>query len=79
MQPERRPPQQPQRRSDSAKLSFEIYGAVWLRFVGSALGNLAKASDFQAEYDGTRQISEASFGDPAVCVERDERIELLGS
>jgi hypothetical protein len=53
MQPERRPKQQPQRRSNSAKLSFEIYGAVWLRFVGKTVEEPRNASDFQAEYEGS--------------------------
>src|SRR5215472_10463605 len=53
MQPQRPLQQKSQRRSDNVKLSFEVCRAVWLRFVGSALENLAKASDFQAEYEGS--------------------------
>jgi hypothetical protein len=55
------PQQQPQRRSDSAKLSFEIYGGFWLRFVGSMLENHAKASDFQAEYEGSIPFTRSSL------------------
>ena len=53
MQPERRQQQQPQRRSDSAKLSFEIYRAVWLGFVGKAVEEPREVSDFQADYEGS--------------------------
>jgi hypothetical protein len=53
MQPERRPQQQPQRRSDSAKLSFEIYGVVWLQFVGKTIEEPSEVFDFQAEYEGS--------------------------
>jgi hypothetical protein len=53
MQPERPPQQQPQRRSDSAKLSFEIYGAFGRDLSEEPLKNLAKAPDFQAEYEGS--------------------------
>jgi hypothetical protein len=65
MQPERPPQQQPQRRSDRAKLCFEIYGGVWLRFVGKPLKNLAKASDFQAKYEGPVPFT-CIFGHPNV-------------
>jgi len=53
MQPERPPQQQPQGRSDSAKLSFEIYGMFGCVLSEEPLKNLAQASDFQAEYEGS--------------------------
>jgi hypothetical protein len=37
MQPERLPQQQPKKPSDMADLSFEIYGVIWLRFVGKSV------------------------------------------
>jgi hypothetical protein len=41
--------QQPQRRSNSAKLTFEICGAAWRPFVGRTVDKSTKTSDFQAE------------------------------
>jgi hypothetical protein len=35
--------------SDSAKMLFEIYRGVWLRFVGSVLRKPGKAPDFKAD------------------------------
>jgi hypothetical protein len=33
-------------------LSFEIYGGIWLRFVGKA-SEMPREADFQAEYEGS--------------------------
>jgi hypothetical protein len=43
-------------------LSFEIYVVVWPRFVGKVVKNLAKASDFQADYQVSLRRARADSG-----------------
>jgi hypothetical protein len=61
VQPKRPPQQQPKSRSDSAKLSLKSIAKFGCDLSEKPLKNLAKASDFQAEYEGsipfTRSIS----------------------
>ena len=39
--------------STAQKLSFEIYGIVWLPFVGKSVEEPRESVDFQAEYEGS--------------------------
>src|SRR5258705_12626481 len=46
--------------STAQKLSFEIYGIVWLPFVGKSVEEPRESVDFQAEYEGSIPFTRSS-------------------